>query len=240
MVSEWPRSSNSSSRVGAVHVEHQAVRVGTRSYDEVVLEISIVAVVHDVDAGIDLREANGRESGNIGAPCRWIVPHEVVRDARKRVHPRDAGVGVRPRKSKSHNAIGVRRGGSDLARVGRNAPSNDGFGRSEEGGSSPDSSEEADVAVRLSDVRLESDVGTPKLDTGTVDSRGGAPLELGDSVSSDETRLNSGMRSRLDHRAQRPDGERSSDEGAKHGRRHGVLLGFRIRGRRLTETPIHS
>ena len=69
--------------VGALEVEHDAVGIGARTHHEVVLDLALRAVVHEVDAGVEVLILHPGVGGNIGPPLRWIAADEVVGLARK-------------------------------------------------------------------------------------------------------------------------------------------------------------
>ena len=68
--------------VRTFEVERDLLRVRTRCDDEVVFELALVAVVDEVDAGIDVLVTDLRVGRDIGAPLRRIFADEVVRLSR--------------------------------------------------------------------------------------------------------------------------------------------------------------
>jgi hypothetical protein len=74
--------------LGAVDVETDPVRIGAGRDDEVVLEQAVAAVIHEIDAGIDVDVAHAAIRGR--ADRRRRVEAEVVDDTRELLVPRSA------------------------------------------------------------------------------------------------------------------------------------------------------
>src|SRR5262249_37090496 len=68
---------------GSGEREGYHIRIRSGSYDEVVLEPALIAVVHEVDARILVRVADPRERRNAGSPLRGIFANEIVGLARE-------------------------------------------------------------------------------------------------------------------------------------------------------------
>src|SRR4051812_31745016 len=65
--------------VGAGDSHVDGAGIGAGSDDEIVFEVGVtVAVVQQIDAGIDGASAYAGESGDAGAPIGWIGSHQVV------------------------------------------------------------------------------------------------------------------------------------------------------------------
>ena len=65
-----------------------------RGDDEVVLQLALVAVVEEIDPGIDSGVAHLGVSGNVAAPLGGVVADEVVGCAGERVSALDLGAGA--------------------------------------------------------------------------------------------------------------------------------------------------
>ena len=73
----------------AVETHVDALRVRARREHEIVFELALLAVVDDVDAGIDVAVAHFAETRHAGAPRGRIVAREIVRHGRRRVFADD-------------------------------------------------------------------------------------------------------------------------------------------------------
>ena len=63
---------------------------------EVVLQLLLVAVVHQVDAGVDVLVLDLAVVGDVGVPLAGIVADEVVAGAGERVQTNDLRLGIGP------------------------------------------------------------------------------------------------------------------------------------------------
>src|SRR5688572_2238692 len=52
--------------------------IGSRAYDEIVLKFLLVAVINEVNAGVDIAVVHAGVCGNIRPPLRGIIADEVV------------------------------------------------------------------------------------------------------------------------------------------------------------------
>ena len=77
------------------HVQANLVRVRARRHHEVVLQLLLVAVVHQVHARVDSLDFHFPVGRNIRAPFRRIVSDEVVHLARQFIVARNVGCAVR-------------------------------------------------------------------------------------------------------------------------------------------------
>ena len=73
--------------IRALEVEHDALRIRAGCNDEVVFELALVAVVDEVDAGIDLAVVHLRVGRHVGPPLRRIVADEVIRSSGQFLEP---------------------------------------------------------------------------------------------------------------------------------------------------------
>ena len=69
--------------MGAREFELDASRVGSRRDHEVILQLTLISVVHEVYTWVDARVFHVGVVADIGAPLRRIVPQEVVAGATK-------------------------------------------------------------------------------------------------------------------------------------------------------------
>ncbi len=79
---------------GPANFERDAVWVGSRRHDEVILQLPLVAVVDQVNARIDSLVLHLRVGRNIRAPLRRIVADEVVARPRQFIHASYFGGGI--------------------------------------------------------------------------------------------------------------------------------------------------
>src|SRR5262249_48128717 len=86
--------------------EFNRPRVGAGLNDEIVFQFSLVAVIHQVHAGIHIGVFHLGVVRHVGAPFLGIIANEVVRLAGYLVQPNYLGVWFRPHKS--HPEEGVR------------------------------------------------------------------------------------------------------------------------------------
>ena len=77
--------------LGALERQPVRRRVGTGLDDEVVLQLPLVAVVDDIDAGVDIQILNPTVVGDVGVPLRRVVAEEVVARAGLFVPPGNLG-----------------------------------------------------------------------------------------------------------------------------------------------------
>src|SRR6266849_4657239 len=68
---------------GTLEAECDLVRVGGRRHAEIVFELSLIAVVNQVDAGIDAFVLDAAKVRNIVAPFRRNIADEIVALARE-------------------------------------------------------------------------------------------------------------------------------------------------------------
>ena len=73
------------------HVERDATRVRSRRHDKVILQLPLVAVVNQVNVGIDCLVLHLRVGQNMAAPLRRIIADEVVARARQLIQARNLG-----------------------------------------------------------------------------------------------------------------------------------------------------
>ena len=73
--------------VGALEAEHDFLRISSGGDDEVVFKLALVAVIDEVDPGIDVPVLDLGVGRDVGAPLRGIVADEVVRLSRELVEP---------------------------------------------------------------------------------------------------------------------------------------------------------
>ncbi len=78
--------------VRAPEAEHDLVRVRAGRDDEVVLELTLVPVVDEVDTRIDVAVLDLWIGGHVGAPLRAILADEVIRLAGELVEPGHHGL----------------------------------------------------------------------------------------------------------------------------------------------------
>ena len=57
-------------------------RIGMGRDDEVILELSLITVIDQIDAVVDLLVANALEGGNAGEPVAGFVAGEIIHFAR--------------------------------------------------------------------------------------------------------------------------------------------------------------
>jgi hypothetical protein len=80
---------------GSVKRDLDLVRISAGLNDEVVFKLPIgVAVVDDIDAGVNVVIPHTREMRHIGPPSLGIIAEIVVADARKPIERFSAGVRV--------------------------------------------------------------------------------------------------------------------------------------------------
>ena len=103
-------------RVGPVESQPDAPRVGARGDDEIVFELLLVAVIDEVDTGVDAALRDAGERGDVGPPARRVTAEEVVSQARQPVQPGGPGRGIGP--DEPHPQGGPRGG----FRTGRGGP----------------------------------------------------------------------------------------------------------------------
>src|SRR5580704_12529284 len=76
------------------NIELDSMRVGTGRDDKVVLKLALIAVVNQVDAGVNAFVLHLRVVRDIGAPLLWIVADEVVALAKQFIRASHLGCGV--------------------------------------------------------------------------------------------------------------------------------------------------
>ncbi len=92
--------------------------VGARRYAEVVFELSLVAVVNQIDAGINASVLDSPKLGNIAAPFGGIIADEIVALAGKRLGTGNASRAAGPIKPHPNHRTGLLRVGSALVADG--------------------------------------------------------------------------------------------------------------------------
>jgi hypothetical protein len=80
--------------VGALEGEDDPVGVGARAHNEVVLQLTLVAVIDEIDAGVEVVVPHLGIRGHIGAPLGGVVADEVVGLAGQFFQLHHARVGV--------------------------------------------------------------------------------------------------------------------------------------------------
>ncbi len=90
---------------GAFDVECDTVRVGFGLNDEVVFKLPLIAVIDEIDAGIDTVVPDLGVSRDVGMPFRRVISEKVVHLAGELVDPRDASRGVGAGKLHAQNAV---------------------------------------------------------------------------------------------------------------------------------------
>src|SRR4029077_10095779 len=81
--------------VAAFEVQLDPIRVGTRGNFEVVLQLTLFAVVDEVDARINIGVANARVLRNVAVPLGRVTAHQVVAVAGKRIGSAQLGFRLR-------------------------------------------------------------------------------------------------------------------------------------------------
>src|ERR1700730_13426361 len=101
-----------------VHVKRDPMRVRTWSHDEVVLQLSLVAVVNQVNTRINSYVLHLPVSRNIRPPLRGIVTDEVVTRASEFIHAGHLGRWVSIAESHTQHSTGFGRSHAGLQRAG--------------------------------------------------------------------------------------------------------------------------
>src|SRR6266481_8473013 len=78
-------------RGSAFEAERDLVRVGGWRNAEVVFELSLIAVVNEVDAGVNRLILHAGELRNVAVPLGGIVANEIAALARQKRSARNAG-----------------------------------------------------------------------------------------------------------------------------------------------------
>ena len=92
--------------LGALKPDVDRPRIGPRRHHEIVFQQLLIAVVHQVDAGINSRILHRAIGRDVGAPLAGIVADEIVALAGQRVGP--GHTGMRIGASQFHAKHGVR------------------------------------------------------------------------------------------------------------------------------------
>jgi hypothetical protein len=82
---------------GARDFEPDCIRIGAGGDHEVILELALIAVINQINAGINLFVVDPLEGGNACVPLLRIISNEIVASPRQLVGPGDDGVGLGPR-----------------------------------------------------------------------------------------------------------------------------------------------
>ena len=82
-------------RLSSLKTQSDLPRVGARSHFEVVLQMSLPAVIHQVNSGINAAIAHPRKLRNVAMPLGRIISNKVIARPRKRFDAADLRIYVR-------------------------------------------------------------------------------------------------------------------------------------------------
>ncbi len=140
----------------AVEVQLDQSRVGTGPHDEVVLETTLVAVVDEIDPGIDVLVLDPGVLRDVRAPLRWIAPDEVAAGAGLSVEPHDSRRPVRADQAQPQDVLAEALDQASAVTLGVDPTERQHrFLRRQEDRVAAAAREEPDAFVSLPDVRLE-------------------------------------------------------------------------------------
>ena len=80
---------------GAFDVQTDGIRIGAWGNHVVIFELLLIPVVNQIDARIKGLVLHTRVIGDVLAPLRLVLAHEVVRDGTHTVHSSDLGRWIR-------------------------------------------------------------------------------------------------------------------------------------------------
>ena len=96
-------------RAHTVEGEGDAAGIGVRRDQEVVFQLPLIAVVDQVDAGIDAGVFHPGEVGHVALPSRGVVADEVVARARQPFESGELRMRIGADETHAHHGVGLRR-----------------------------------------------------------------------------------------------------------------------------------
>ena len=91
----------------AIEIEVYLVRVAAGTDNKVVFELTLVAVVTQVDAVVNILVVNASIIVDIGLPVRFVIAEQVVAAARQRVLPNNIEILVGTKQIESDRLLGI-------------------------------------------------------------------------------------------------------------------------------------